>query len=160
MKKSRLIITAAVLIFIDQLTKYIAVLYLKNTEGIAVIPSVFRFTYIENEGVAFGMFANHRWLFMTLTAIIIIGCIYMLIKGTDSKLADICVMLFFAGGIGNMIDRVFRGYVVDFLDPAFLTGMGINSYVFNIADSCVTIGAGVLLIYIIQDSKKQKNENS
>lgn len=91
------------------------------------------------------MLSDDRWVFLILSTLAIICLVaFMLISKPQSKLERVGLALILAGGIGNMIDRVMLGYVVDFIDF-----YGIWSYVFNIADSCICIGVGVIILYMI-----------
>jgi signal peptidase II len=98
-----------------------------------------------NRGAAFGMFSESRWVFMSASVIFIAVLIYVLktVK-IDNKLFNISVALILGGGIGNMIDRVFLGYVVDFIEFTFM-----DFAVFNIADSAISIGSVCLAVYFI-----------
>ena len=111
-----------------------------------LIPGVFHLTYVENKGAAFGMLADHRWVFIVISTVAIIALVaYLFIKKPHDKLLCISLALIAGGGIGNMIDRIFRGFVVDMIDVAC-----IRFYVFNVADSAVCIGCGLLTFAIRQ----------
>lgn len=156
-------IIAVVLILVgvglDQLTKYLVVSNMALHESIDIIPGVFRFTYIQNDGAAFGSLDNARWVFMVLSTVAIIGIlVYMFWKKPQNKLMLSALILIVSGGIGNMIDRIALGYVIDFLD--FCAFPKIWMWVFNVADSFVCIGAGLLILWLvldmIRDYKKEK----
>ena len=147
-------IIAVVLILVgvglDQLTKYLVVSNMALHESIDIIPGVFRFTYIQNDGAAFGSLDNARWVFMVLSTVAIIGIlIYMFWKKPQDKLMLAALILIVSGGIGNMIDRIALGYVIDFLD--FCAFPKIWMWVFNVADSFVCIGAGLLILWLVLD---------
>jgi signal peptidase II len=100
---------------------------------------------LENTGAAFGSFTNHRWVFMIFSTVAIIGVtIYLLCLAENNKLLRVSLALIIGGGVGNMIDRVALGYVIDFLDFH-----AIWQYIFNIADSCVCVGAGLMVVYSV-----------
>jgi len=123
-------------------------------ETIPVIEDVFHFTYIRNEGAAFGMLSNHRWVFMIISTVALIALSVYLFKFCKERmLTRIGIALIIGGGIGNMIDRIILGYVVDMIDCRF-----IDFYVFNIADSCVCVGAGIVLLGFILDFIKELKE--
>lgn len=146
-----LIIAASVAL--DAVTKALAASYLADG-AITVIPGVVEFTYVENRGAAFGMLANHRWVFLAASSVAIAAIIaYLAVKRPPSRLVRISLALIAGGGIGNMIDRVARGYVTDFINPTF-----IDFYVFNVADSCVCVGCGLLIIWMIADSVREYRE--
>ncbi len=151
---------AAVLLVIDQVSKLLVYAYLPRHEGILVIPHLIQFEYVENEGAAFGLFADQRWIFMTTTTIFLLAAIVFFIRSkTRSKMVIYALMLIVSGGIGNMIDRVCRGYVIDFIDFVFM-----QFYTFNIADCCVVIGCCLLVLYLLIDIFKEagkgKNEQT
>ena len=148
---------AALVAIVDQLLKYLVVNFLDKTSPTEVIPNLFNLTYVENRGAAFGMLADARWIFITFTVLITVFLIYILFKKKiDSKLFLTSVVLIIGGGIGNLIDRIFLGYVVDYLSISFFPP------VCNFADYCITIGAVILVIYIVFVSdfcKKEKSKN-
>lgn len=149
---SIVIILAAVLA--DQATKLLVINFLDREEPLEIIPNVFRFTYVENRGAAFGMLDDKRWVFMIISTIAIIGLLIYLLKFSgNNNLLNIGLSLVIGGGIGNMIDRVAYGYVVDFLD--FCAFPKVWMWVFNVADSCVCIGAGLIALYLIIDIVKE-----
>ena len=140
-----LIIIAAGGIAVDQITKIIVSANMQLNDTLPIIKDVLHITYIRNEGAAFGMLSNHRWIFMTASAIAIVAlCVYLFRFSKDTKLIKVGIALIISGGIGNMIDRTVLGYVVDMIDFRL-----INFYVFNVADACVSVGAAVLILGII-----------
>ena len=146
-------------VFVDQLTKWLAIIFLKGNESAVVINNVLKFTYIENTGAAFGMLSEHRWVFLLISTLAIIGItVYMIKWRPQSKLLYVAVSFIIGGGIGNMIDRVYLGYVVDFID--FYAFPNLWKYIFNVADSFVCVGAGMVMLYLIlsmiNDTKKEK----
>lgn len=148
----------AVGIFFDQLTKLLAVTHLKGKPSFVLIDGVFQFTYHENPGAAFGILSNERWVFLVISTVAIIAVfIFMFYKKNMPMLWLFSLSLIVSGGIGNMIDRIALGYVVDFLDFCL-----INFAVFNVADSFVTVGAGLMIIALVRETvlefKKAKNK--
>ena len=145
-------IVAAVVL--DQVTKIFAVNFLAGGESVNVIEGVFRFTYVENRGAAFGSFSDNRWVFMVISSVAIIALIVYLWKfRPDSILACSALSMIIGGGIGNMIDRIFLGYVVDFLD--FCAFPNLWMWVFNVADAFVCVGAGMLVLYLVLEMIKE-----
>ena len=135
-------------IWLDQLTKWLAVTLLQGNPSVPIIPEVFQLTYLENPGAAFGMLQNNRWVFLIISTIGILAVLfYLLIKRPTSKLLCLSLSFIVGGGIGNMIDRVLLGYVVDFFDFCL-----INFAIFNVADSFVCVGAGILALWVILDT--------
>lgn len=140
----------------DQLTKHLAVTRLAGEASYPFIKNILHFTYVENTGAAFGMLKDHRWVFMVVSAIAIAAVLVWLIR--DKSMGPwfrSAAALIVGGGIGNMIDRVLLGYVVDFIDVVC-----IDFYVFNVADSCVCVGCGMFLVGIlyteIREAKAKK----
>ena len=100
-------------VFLDQITKCLVVIYMDLYESVDIIPGVLRFTYIRNEGAAFGSFSDSRWVFMVLSAVAIVGIlVYFFVKKPQNKLFCSALTLIVGGGVGNMIDRIRLGYVV------------------------------------------------
>lgn len=134
-------------VYLDQITKWLAVIFLQGHPPVPVIDWFIRFTYLENRGAAWGMLSDHRWVFMVLSSVAIIGVtLYVFIMKPKDPLLRVSLAFVTAGGIGNMIDRIFLGYVVDFLEFTF-----IDFPVFNVADSFVCIGAAMLILYFVID---------
>lgn len=148
-------------IVIDQLTKMWTVKGLVHVgASYKLIPEVLHFTYVQNRGAGMGILADHRWVFMTVSCIAIAAIIGFIIwKRPSDKLLLLSLALIAGGGVGNMIDRVALGYVVDMINVEC-----IDFYVFNVADSAVCIGCGVMILYMILDEvreyKKKKAEKS
>ena len=141
-------------VFFDQISKYLVVTYMELEQSVNVIPGVFRFTYIHNKGAAFGSLSGNRWFFMILSSVAILGIIvYIFWKKPKSKLLLSALILITSGGIGNMIDRIRLGYVIDFLD--FCAFPNLWMWIFNVADSFVVIGAGVLILWMLLDFIKE-----
>ncbi len=140
----------AVTVFLDQLTKYLTILHLKPVDTVPIIEDVIHLTYVENTGAAFGMMKDARWVFMVTSTLAIIGILVYMIYRTYIKkekmprMEALSLSLIVGGGIGNMIDRTMLGYVVDMIDFRL-----INFAVFNVADSFVCIGAGLMILYLM-----------
>jgi len=117
-------------------------------------------TFVENPGVAFGMFSGQRWFILLLTGAITAALVYFYLKlpkTKEYKYVRMAMVLIFAGAIGNMIDRIFRGYVVDFFEFTFF-----NWPVFNVADIYVVIGVLVLsflILFVIKDPEEEKKKD-
>ena len=144
---------AILIIFFDQLTKFFVVQNITlNSEVVSVIPKIFSFVHVHNPGAAFSILQGKIEFLSCISLAFSVGVIwYMLIKKPQNKVLRISTMLLFAGAIGNVIDRIFRGYVVDFIKVLF-----INFPVFNLADIAITCGAALLIIYILfLDNKKE-----
>ena len=139
-----------VTVFLDQLTKYFTVLHLKPIDTLPIIEDVIHLTYVENTGAAFGMMKDARWIFMITSTLAIIGILgYMIYRAYIKKekmhwMEALSLSFIVGGGIGNMIDRTVLGYVVDMIDFRL-----INFAVFNVADSFVCVGAGLMILYLL-----------
>lgn len=136
---------SVLIVILDQLSKFVVHTTMNLYDSFQVIPYFLNFTYIRNEGIAFGIyFEGAKTIFIILPILITVYLFYLL-KNEEfqDKFSQLALYLIIAGAIGNIIDRVFRGYVVDFID-FHLNGM--HWYVFNIADSSVTIGL-IFLLY-------------
>lgn len=139
---------------LDQISKYLVVINMELYESVDVIPGIFRFTYIQNRGAAFGSMADNRWLFMVLSTVAIVAIlVYLFWKRPSNKLVLASIILIVSGGIGNMIDRISLGYVIDFLD--FCAFPNLWMWVFNVADAFVCIGAGLLALWMILDTVRE-----
>lgn len=154
------LIIGAVLVIIDQIIKYFVSVYLQPVGSVSVIDNLFSLTYVENKGVAFGMFSDMRWVFVALTSVLLaITIFYMFKKRPKGKFFYVCAALIIGGGIGNLIDRIFYGYVIDYLSLSFFPP------VCNFADYCITAGTIMLVIYllffsdVLDSSKKAKIKN-
>lgn len=129
---------------IDQVIKFFVNANLKEVGSVSVIDNLLSFTYVENNGVAFGSFAGNRWIFVVLTTALIAAIlIYMFKKKPQSKLFYASVALIVGGGIGNFIDRVLYGYVIDYISLSFFPP------VCNFADYCITVSTVLLMIYVL-----------
>ncbi len=148
------------LIGADQLTKWWAVIALKGNDGISIINNVFRLMYLENHGAAFGIMQNKRWLLLIITIVILAALSFLLIKIPHEKkylpIQWILIALE-AGAVGNMIDRIINGYVIDFFYFEL-----IDFPIFNVADCYVVIAAIaaiVLLLFYYKDEDLEKIKN-
>lgn len=137
-------IIIAILIGLDQIIKYWALNSLKEVNSIPVINNIFSLTYVENRGAAFGMLQNNQSIFILVAAVASCFGLYYLHSKKVNNLGKIGILLVISGAIGNLMDRVRLGFVVDYLDFHI-----IWSYVFNLADCFVVVGTILLCLYII-----------
>ena len=139
---------------LDQLTKWLTVIYLDYRESFPLWKDVLHFTHERNEGAAFSMLSDQRWVFMTFSTVAIIGLlIYLIFFRPKSKFVQVTLAMIVGGGIGNMIDRIWLGYVIDFIDFTL-----INFAVFNIADCFITVGAFALMGYLLLDMMREMKQ--
>ncbi len=148
------VIQIALVILMDQLIKLQIGPYLASfpNSTTPLIENVVHLTYVENRGAAFGMLADHRWVFMILSCVgvaVLLG--WLLVKPPKSLAIQYGMAFVIGGGIGNLIDRFRLGYVIDYIDLKF-----INFYVFNLADAFVCIGCFVIAIGLIIEMGKTK----
>ncbi len=147
---------AGVVLLLDQVTKFIVMRHIRMFEVITVIPGFFNLAYVRNRGAAFGMLAGMtgiwRNAFFIVVTVIAVAAIVLLIRKTSERLLVAAFSLIAGGALGNLIDRVRWGEVVDFID------WYVRSYhwpTFNIADSAISVGVGLLVIDMLF-SKPQK----
>ena len=132
-------------VILDQLTKAIVVSQMALYEEVPFLQDLIRFYHTRNTGAAFSMFSDNRWVFMVFSVIAMMIMTYLLVKFHGRHwLLSVSLAAVLGGGIGNMIDRVLSGYVVDFLDFQFM-----KFAVFNVADIFVTCGSVALAVYIL-----------
>ena len=143
-------------VILDQLSKYMAVHFLQGTDGIDLIPGVFRLTYLENRGAAFGVLQGQQWFFYIITAVILVVVVLAYVRipaGRKFLPLQICAVFIVSGSLGNLIDRVRLGYVVDFFYFEL-----IDFPVFNVADIFVTVSAVLLAVLLLLYYKEEDLE--
>jgi len=135
----------------DQLTKFVIRSCLDPTQSVPVIPSVLHLTYVQNTGAAFGLFRGHPGVFLLLSVIVATWIVLELWrKRPHAWLTEVGLALILGGAIGNVLDRLRFGYVIDFIDVRVWP-------VFNLADSVITIGVGLLLWRALRQRKWQSD---
>ena len=147
------------LVSVDQIIKYFVDLYLKPVGSVTVISKVLQLSYYENDGAMMGMM-NGKTLTMTVLAVICLVVIAFVIFSGKIKFGVdyCCIVLMMSGGLGNIIDRIFRGYVIDYIEVLF-----VDFYIFNFADCLVTCAAILMIcnqIYGIYKENKAKKEKA
>ena len=139
-------------VVLDQFFKILAMDKLEPIGSLPIIPDIFHLTYIENRGAAFGMMEGKKWVLIGLTAAVLLVAVLLVLAGklesNNHLLFSVCTII--GGGVGNLIDRIYRGFVVDYIHLKL-----INFAVFNFADICVTLGTVWLLLYLVLDMKKE-----
>ncbi len=149
-KKYRMIlasVTVFFLVLLDQITKLAASEHLKGKPAVSLVPGIFELQYLENRGAAFGTLQNQRWFFILIVFIVLaalIWCFWHLPDEPHYRPLRILSVLIAAGAIGNMIDRVINGYVIDFFYFSL-----IDFPVFNVADIYVTVSMPILFVLIL-----------
>ncbi|MCJ8171941.1 signal peptidase II [Clostridium botulinum] len=137
-------------IFLDRISKIWALNTLTSGKDIVVIKNLFTFSYLENRGAAFGIFQNRLIFLSLITAIVILEVVYFIVKyKPTSKLLKISLSLIISGAIGNLIDRIYYKFVVDFIMLHYKDVYYFPT--FNVADMLVVIGTVLLAIYILKE---------
>jgi signal peptidase II len=163
MKKNHYLIVLLIIVF-DHITKWLAGSMLDRSRVIEIIPGYLRFSYVENSGVAFGLFNNveSAWKPFVLAAMAVVAVTAIIFYGTrlprERILLQLALALCMGGIIGNFIDRITRGYVVDFIE--FHIHKAFHFPNFNIADSAITIGISLLLIDTMKNPSSEGSRQS
>lgn len=149
----KLFIYTIIFVFIDQLSKGLINIGMNLNQSIEIIPNFLNLTYVHNIGAAFSIFEGAKWFFI-ITAIIVLNIIYIFfIKDKELKNSEIVIYsLLISGIIGNLIDRVVFGYVIDFIDVNIF-----NFAIFNLADSFIVIA--VILLLIMMGGKNARDNS-
>ena len=145
------ILTSLIIVF-DQITKLIISSCMDIGDSFKLIPYIVNISYVRNKGAAFGMLSDHRWIFMTFS-VLALGVMFYILKTTKirSKLFYIAFAFIFGGGIGNMIDRIVLGSVIDFIEFDF-----VEFAIFNVADSFLTVGVIIMAVFLLFFEKNEK----
>lgn len=145
---------ALIVFLIDQGTKYLIATRLELAEQIPVIKDFFIITSHRNRGAAFGILEGQRWFFIVITVIVVAGIVWYLNKTRKTrKLLPTALALVLGGAIGNFLDRILNGEVVDFL----MFNFGSYTFpIFNVADSCIVIGVGLIILDTLLEVKGEQ----
>lgn len=152
-------IVMAFLVAVDQIIKYFVELNLRPVSVMSLIPGVIQLHYHRNDGAMMGFLDGKITTVTVLAVICMIGIIILMFTDIiKTKLDYICIVMIASGGIGNIIDRIYRGYVVDYIEYLF-----IDFYIFNFADCLITVGAFLMIFYqlylLIKENKAKKGQN-
>jgi len=144
-------IIGVLMLLLDQISKYYAFKLLREQKPVVLINDFLQLNYVENFGAAFGIFQGKKLFFIILTSLVIIG-IFMYIKFNTklSKPMTYALIIFVFGALGNFIDRIRLGYVIDFIDVKF--GNIYDFPVFNLADSYIVIST-IIIMYLVLFNK-------
>ena len=138
-------ILAAALVAVDQLVKYLVMTNIAPGEHVPFLPHILELTYVTNTGAAFSIFSEHTWLLALVSLVMSVVLALALWKGLfKHPLGKLTLTLLLAGAVGNLIDRAFRGFVVDMFNVLFM-----NFAVFNVADICVVVGGLLMAVYVL-----------
>ena len=144
-------IFAAIIVAADQFTKFLTVANIALWEDVPFIPGVLQLTYVQNTGAAFSSFEGQQWMFALIFAVFTIGIFWEYFKKPMgfTTFERWCIAAVYGGGLGNMIDRVRMGYVVDMLETTFM-----EFPVFNVADCFITCGCIGLMVHLVLFNKE------
>ncbi|MGX4632340.1 signal peptidase II [Carnobacterium divergens] len=143
---------ALVVLIVDQVTKYLVVQNIELYQIKAFLPGVLSWMYIQNTGAAWSILEGQMWFFYVITTVVIIGVIYIMQKyAKESRLFSMGLALILAGALGNFIDRIRLGYVVDMVRVELF-----DFPIFNVADMSLSIGVALIIVYVLLDEKNKK----
>lgn len=147
------LIVGFVVLVLDQMTKYLVRLFMFDS-SVIVFENVFHLTFVKNTGALFGMFQNSNTIFIFITVVVIGFLVYLLKTSQDTKMFYYCnIGLLIGGAVGNLVDRIFFGYVIDFVDVRVWP-------VFNVADSAISVGIVLMITYLIYEESMSKKKKS
>lgn len=143
---------ALVVLIVDQVTKYLVVQNIELYQVKAFLPGVLSWMYIQNTGAAWSILEGQMWFFYVITTVVIIGILYIMQKyAKESRLFSMGLALILAGALGNFIDRIRLGYVVDMVRVELF-----DFPIFNVADMSLSIGVALIIVYVLLDEKNKK----
>ncbi|NLC48601.1 MAG: signal peptidase II [Tenericutes bacterium] len=144
------------LVFIDQILKLLLIKNLNINEEFVIINNFLKFIYIKNTGAAFGIFSGSSLLLIVVASILIWYLISEIKNNINSRLSTLSLSLVLSGAFGNLIDRVFRGHVIDYIS---FTILNKEMAIFNFADILITFGVLILIYIMIKEGKNEKDNN-
>lgn len=145
------ILFVSALVGLDQLVKFLVRANIPMGEGVPFLPHILQLTYYQNTGAAFSIFEQHTWILTLISAAASVLLIVLLAKRTfNHPFAMVSLALVLAGAVGNLIDRLFLGYVTDMFQTLFM-----NFPIFNVADICIVCGGIAFCIYFLLLCKEE-----
>ncbi len=146
---------AAVLVVLDQVVKFLVRANIPLGEGVPFLPHILQLTYYQNTGAAFSLLNEHTWVLTLISAAASVLLVVLLVRKTFSHpLAMTTLSLVLAGAVGNLIDRLFMGYVTDMFQTLFM-----NFPIFNVADICIVCGGiGFCIYFLLLDKEKEEEK--
>lgn len=154
--KKRYIIITLLLIILDQLSKYFIVRNFNVYDEWIIIKDFLKFEYVQNTGISFGLLSGGR-IVIIIASLVVIGFMIYDLLHEQSKVHYFSCLLILSGALGNLIDRVFRGYVVDFIS---FTIASHKMAIFNLADICVVLGVILYIILMFVEGRKDDEEDT
>ena len=148
------VITVA-LVILDQVVKVLVRTYIPLGTSVGFLPGIMDLTYVQNTGAAFSLFREHTWLLALISAVASVVLVVLLIRRVfSSTAANVLLSVVLSGAVGNLIDRLFLGYVTDMFKTTFM-----NFAVFNVADICLVCGIIALCVYVVFFESREKKED-
>jgi signal peptidase II len=150
--KKKVVILSSIIVIVDQLTKYLVISNLNINESVIVIRNFLYMTYVQNEGAGWGFFYGSRWFLIFLSMVVLYAVIrYILLDINITKLEVVGYGLLMGGIVGNLVDRLVHGYVIDFIDTYIF---GYNYPVFNVADMGIVTGVIIIAWTLFRSAKR------
>ncbi|MFA5409647.1 MAG: signal peptidase II [Bacilli bacterium] len=154
--KKQIFILSGIIAVIDQLVKVLVMTSSVGNISVPVVDNFFSLTYVENSGAAWGIFSGSRWFLIIISILSLYAIVkYFLLDIRVTRVEFVAYSLLLGGIIGNLIDRIVYGYVIDYADFRFGT---YQFPVFNLADSAIVIGACLVIIHLIRNAIKQRSK--
>lgn len=157
MKKKTIVFIIFLCIILDQISKFIVNLKFDVEDSYELIENFYYITYYKNTGIAFGMFPGAKIVIISVSILLLLVLLYELKKFYKEKITALSFCFLIGGLIGNLIDRIYLGYVRDFLD---FNPFNLNFPIFNISDACIVIGAILLILSSFNIGGKNEQNNS
>lgn len=153
----KIVVYSGILVLLDQIIKFLITHFIALGDTISIIPGLFHLTYVKNIGAAWSILEGRGVLLILITLIAIAAIYLVFLKDKNFTAKETLLYSLLMGGImGNLLDRIFRGYVIDYLDFT----LGSYQYpIFNIADTCIVIAAICIIIQLIGEEKNEKNRS-
>mgnify|MGYP005836941609 FL=1 len=148
-------VIAVALVILDQVVKVLVRTYIPLGTSVGFLPGIMDLTYVQNTGAAFSLFREHTWLLALISAVASVELVVLLIRRVfSSTAANVLLSVVLSGAVGNLIDRLFLGYVTDMFKTTFM-----NFAVFNVADICLVCGIIALCVYVVFFESREKKED-
>ncbi|HIT56775.1 MAG TPA: signal peptidase II [Candidatus Galloscillospira stercoripullorum] len=148
-------VIAVALVILDQVVKVLVRTYIPLGTSVGFLPGIMDLTYVQNTGAAFSLFREHTWLLALISAVASVVLVVLLIRRVfSSTAANVLLSVVLSGAVGNLIDRLFLGYVTDMFKTTFM-----NFAVFNVADICLVCGIIALCVYVVFFESREKKED-
>ena len=148
-------VIAVALVILDQVVKVLVSTYIPLGTSVGFLPGIMDLTYVQNTGAAFSLFREHTWLLALISAVASVVLVVLLIRRVfSSTAANVLLSVVLSGAVGNLIDRLFLGYVTDMFKTTFM-----NFAVFNVADICLVCGIIALCVYVVFFESREKKED-